>query len=151
MVAVPLTAGRKVIQTIIVDESMLEDDELVMGVAFGTYSRLNQGRFYVRLDQGEGWLDYEYSMEELADLEMYPMAFPTASISAGELQISFWSDDGTDDNCVSVMLACEGEINDKNKNDINNYRHLKDSSVFGETVVDGVIQQSTLLMELYTR
>lgn len=90
-------------------------------------------------------------MEELADLEMYPMAFPTASISAGELQISFWSDDGTDDNCVSVMLACEGEINDKNKNDINNYRHLKDSSVFGETVVDGVIQQSTLLMELYTR
>lgn len=149
--AVPLTAGRKVIQTITVDTSMLKDDQLVLGMIFGTYSRLNQGVFNVRLEQGGGWSDYQYSMEELSDMEIYPMVFSTADILAGELRITLWCDDGTDDNCVAVMLGHEGEINDRNKNDINNYRHLIDSRVFRETIIDGVAQQGTLLMELYTR
>lgn len=149
--AVPLTAGRKVVQTITVDASMLKDDQLVLGMVFGTYSRLNQGGFSVRLEQRGGWSDYQYSMEELSDLEIYPMVFSTADILAGELRITLWSDDGTDDNCVAVMLGYEGEMNNINKDDINNYRHSKESSIFGETVIDGVMQQSTLLMELYTR
>ena len=149
--AVPLTAGRKVVQTIMVDASMLKDNQLVLGMIFGTYSRLNQGNFSVRLEQRGSWTDYQYSIEELEDMEIYPMVFSTADIMTGELQITLWSDDGTDDNCVAVMLGYVGEINDRNKNDINNFRHIKDSLVFGETIIDGVIQQGTLIMELYTR
>lgn len=150
-IAIPLLANREIMQVVMLDEAMLEDDELVVGLLFGTYSRENRGRFCVELSQGDERWDYQYPMEELADMEMYHMTFPVEGIQAGELQITLRSDDGVENNCIAIMLVQNTGINDRNKNDINNFRHMEESTVFKKVIVDGVEQQGMLLMELYTR
>lgn len=148
--AVPLTADQKIDQMILLDENMLEDDELIVGVLFGTYSRKNRGEFCIQLSQGERQWDHQYYLEELSDMEMYHMVFPTEDMQAGELQISIWSENGSEENCAAVILAQYMGVNDRNKNDINNFRHME-STVFQKAVVNGAEQQGVLMMELYTR
>lgn len=149
--AIPIITDIEITQVIGIDADMLEDDELVVGIVFGTYNRVNQGEVNVELRQGNSCCKYQYSMDDLVNLEMCYTAFPTEELQAGEARIVLWTDEGVNDNCVAAISAWNAGINDRNKNDINNFRHTKESEFFGEMFVGEEIQRDKLMMELFTR
>lgn len=149
--AVPIITNNEVIQLITVDAEMLQDDELIVGVLFGIYNRVNQGELRVELRQGNNHWNYQYSMDEFADMEMCHIVFPTERLQAGEAQLVFGTDASRDDNYIAVISAWNAGVNDRNKNDINNFRHGKESAIFGGMFVGENMQQTRLLMELYTK
>ncbi len=148
---VPMVPGGEITQMLNVGADMLEDGELVVGVVFGTYNRSNQGEVSVELRQGNNRWSHSCMMDELNDLEMYHVSFSTEELAIGEAQIVLWADAGGNDNGIAAITVWNAGINDRNKNDINNFRHNKASEVFGDMFVGETAGQGILLMELYTR
>lgn len=111
---IPIIGAEGVEQSITVDEEMLSNDTLMLGLYMATYARENTGRLYVEISQGSEIQTYEMDMGDVEDNTEMKLLFSTAKFHAGEINVRVYSPDGNGENCVGLYtvdnLETYGEI-----------------------------------------
>lgn len=110
----PIIGAEGMVQSIAVDEEILSNDTLMLGLYMATYARENKGRLYVEISQGSEVQTYQMDMGEVEDNTEMKLLFSTAKFHAGEINVRVYSPDGNGENCVGLYtvdnLETYGEI-----------------------------------------
>lgn len=101
----PILGAEGVLQTISVDEKMLSNDTLMLGLYMATYDRQNEGRLCVEISQGNERQVYEMDMKDVEDNAEIRLIFSTQGFRAGEINVRLYSPDGTGENCVALYAV----------------------------------------------
>lgn len=120
----PIIGAEGVIQPIAVDEEILSNDTLMLGLYMATYARENTGRLCVEISQGDESQTYEIDMGEVEDNTEMKLLFSTQNFRVGEINVRVYSPDGNGENCVALYavdnletyeeIIINGEKTDKN-------------------------------------
>ena len=105
MVVLPIIGEQGVVQPIYMDEQMLSNDTLMLGIYMATYNRENKGSLLVELKQEGEKQIYKMEMEEIEDNSEIRLIFDTEYFREGEIEIRIYSLDSTGKNCVALYAV----------------------------------------------